>query len=533
MMARQMTLNHGLRRDSSVRAVLERFVAGAIWPRRRRRLTRCLSWLVWIASGLAWIYFIPFCAAAQESKPPEASMTERDFRARPFRYKEEIEEGKLTPFVDRQFLSARIDSLLRMVGPWDRQVPSPEAHFRPTRPLSYHVVIRYEAPVEKSGFVDVHIPDLSEAGPSAKAPQEGEIYQRALEATLARIVTLAELTPEGDENRADLLIHINLAERFQTSDGFTYENMSQLPKRTTQTQFRSDLETFEYILPWSIVRLYLHRPDYTRPNNGNQRSIEGGEIWIQYPKRTFWQAEVAQAGLDDPKLGARLGIGVSRESILSRFRTPHRTALQSLKEALIPSRPRVWLGAGGITTFSVWTAPRPGESLLSIATGALQPWENALDGAYGDTSGRCGETVHSEVLAARMGRAMTIFVAGVEAGALRVAPLGDYTSEFEHDPDALLADFSIASYQGGFDQRLDDRLVMMSLEELRAAHQGKPLQDLPRSLSLAKSRVTERRIEDIRMALRDIAISFTEGGGCMLFRNLVPPVGFKELPSTQ
>jgi hypothetical protein len=470
-----------------------------------------------------------FCEAlAEQANVAQSSSTERDFRAKPFRWKEEIEEGKLTPLIDREFLLARLNRLLTPVGPW-------EAHryiaglLRPTRSLTYHVIVRYDVSDKSKGFIDIHIPEGSDS--NAKPPGDAATYLNALNTVIAKVAKLGDLTPESDASHADLLIYVNLAERLQASEGFHYEIMPRLPKRAVQPAPRADLQMMEYVLPWTFVRLYFYGPDRRDAKEGNFRSIEGGEIWIQYPRRTFWQAEIAQAALDDAQLGARRGLGTTRDSVVSRFRTPHKTELPTVKEALAPLHPHVWFGAGGLADLNLGKAARPHETLLSLVTGVMQPKEGAIYELGGPPylRGFCGEIAHSKTLGSRLGRAVAMFIGGIEAGALRVAPLGDYTSEFRADPDALLADFSLADYQGSFDQRLDDHLVIMSLEELRVAHGSQSLQNIPLSLPIAKSseeahhlaesklarRVVDRRIDDFRDTLRDIAFGFTlDGGAC-------------------
>jgi len=471
--------------------------------------------------------------AAEEARPApgdvgaqQSPVKEIDFRAKPFRYKEDIDNA--TPSIDMSFLLRRLQLLLT---PIDYYLQKPA---RPMRSLSYHMVVRYEAPKERDGFVDVHFPQAE--GATAKPPEDETIYHDALSASLATLAKFGNLKPENDAGRADILIHVNLAERLQTSRGFNYETMTRYSERTRQATDKS-LEVLEHVLPWTIVRQYFLRhefPDYKE----NFRSIEGGEIWMQYPKRTFWEAEVALAALDDLAMGERQGLGANRDAIVARFRTPHRMELQPLQEALGARRPQVFYGAGGTERLDPGgaEAPRPAESLLSYSMRVRQLVEDAIyEGWPTFNSIRCGQGAHSNALAGRLDRALAMFVAGFEAGALRVAPLGDYTSEFRKNPDGFLADFSLAGYQGSFDQRLDDRLVLTGLEELIAARAGRAPEDttLPgfffkepgesrfNSVHKFVNRIAEIRRDEIARAYKDVALGFTQyrslghPGGCL------------------
>ncbi|WP_157235597.1 hypothetical protein [Methylosinus sp. LW4] len=500
----------------------------------RRQAARSLQGpllISFLASSAACCFVNQVSAAGSASQ--SLGGAEQDFRQRLFYSKRDMEKEGLTPLVDRAFLLGRLHQLLVPVEP-AQPIGRFKKLLRPTRALSYHVVLRYEASDESKGFVDGHIPDVDV---SKKPPAEAVIYQDSISTVVSEIAKLGALKPENDASRADLLIYVNLAERAQTSEAFNYETMSRLPQRVAGRESPGDLQMMEYVLPWTFVRLYYRDTQKQSVEAESKRSIEGGEIWVQYPRRTYWQAEIAQVALDKPDIGARLGLGATREAVVSRFRTPHKSALEPIKEALSHLRQIPQIGAGGLPSEPGEPAARPKESLLSLATGSRQHADGAQYLVWpGPPDALCGASTHSRLLAKRIGRSMAMFVGAIEAGALRVGPLGDYTSEFKNDPEGLLSDFSLAGYRGSFDQRLNDDLTLLSVEELRVAHGDRPLQDattVPRDMSadikdlhhLADSklalRVIDRRADDIRLRIREIALGFTpDGGGCAHFRDL-------------
>jgi len=464
--------------------------------------------------------------ASQAPGPKKPQPIEKDLRNFPLLWGDAIADGTVTPILDREFLSDRLQRLLAAAGPADC-LPwrGGDVACRKVRELSYHLVVRFEAEETKRGFVDIHIPES--AAPNPPIPSEVAAFHGALKDALAQVSKLGGLTPQADASRADILIHVNMSERLQTSVGFDYESMPSLAQRVDRSEACQALESFEYLLPWTIVRWNACLPRKAGYPKTPRWTIEGGEIWIEFPRRAFWQAELARLALDHARFASAFGLGESRDAIVSRFRSPSKTTLQPVTQAIRLPRPTEWLGAGRVLQGrrQWWSAPRPAETLLSLATAAFQSERDALDGPGGDPSGRCGEESHAQILEGRLRRALAMFVAGIRAGGLQVSPLGDYTSEFQLNREGVIADFSLVGWQGSFDQRLDDELVAMLLDNALAQpdESAKSFAGASRQEALI-AKLVDSQGDKMKDALRRVAIGMTgaPGGSCSTLMEQVP-----------
>jgi hypothetical protein len=479
-----------------------------------------------------------FAASAEEAPSRAAQPTAalvRDFRAEPFRWATEV--SNFAPLLDKEELSrrlARLHGSLDPMRPWAGNDP-----LKPIKPLNYHIVVRFEAPEALDGFVDVDIPgespfvnpENSDTIVVRDLAKDRKTYLDGLRKSAAAVAERSGFALVADASHADLLIHVDLAERRQTSVGFGFEDMPRLTRRVTW-QPRAGLEADEveaetsilgveidrngvriedYLLPWSRVRAYYTSHNlYFEKTNKKTLDLRGGEIWIAYPKRTFWQAEIARRALDDFAWAARAGLGSNRDAVVNRFRSPHRIDLQPLYQAIWMTNNNQDLTHYGHPE----TSPdsRPHETLLSFATGLLQPNRDVLYELGGPMSlrGICGTKAHSEAVAGRLARAMTMFGAGIRAGAVLVSPAGDYATEFLADPDGMIADFSLTGYRGSFNQRLDDHLVQILLEVTSL-----PDFSVKKSNKRYYAEIFDRKREDISAAFRAIALDYAnDGGGC-------------------
>lgn len=430
-----------------------------------------------------------------------ANALERDLRNDPVPVESYFTALNFEPLIDRKYITDRLAGIVLTLDVNTKSIRPTVQSMRPLRPLTYHIKIRVDAgkyPYQALTF------DLPGTQQERSWLPEHKSYVAAIEQTVEQIARIGALVSEYDASKADILVHIDLAERAATSEGFTYETMPAYPERRGQTQ-REKLNRIVYVLPWTIVRLY-QRGEGTR--QGVRNSIEGAEIWIQYPLRTFWQESLAELLIDDESLAAAVGIGHTPRELAQSFRTPHKTVLEPIVRSLMQQRAR-------------WPAPRPGESLLSAAASVLQDSEDrgAPTGpedwyavAY------CMAKPHAATLAARVGRALSIIASGLRGNALMVSPSGDYSSEFFRDSDAFLAQLSLASRKDGFDQRFDDRLTMLALASERQLHGGRALPDIPVVLwrdehpanaKLAADNIVRHQPAELRNALIEAGRSMT------------------------
>jgi hypothetical protein len=396
--------------------------------------------------------------SSQESKKiGNQSPKLQDFKSKRLSYPEQIEEEHLQPLLDEGVLERQITELLVPLS-----VGASKLELANWRPLSFHLVMRYETPSERQGFADWHFPPGA-AHPDSqpeKLPEEYSIYQEKLAAALNDIAASGNITLTPDAARADVLIHINMAERSQTSSGFNYEDMPLYGARhpdvaqgTDSGTVNNELKTVELLFPFAIARVAIKAGP----------TLLGGEIWIEYPKRSYWQSRLAQVILDDPGVGMALGFGQTRDSVVSRFRRPHKMVLESLRDAFSSVRAR-----------PPTRGSRPGETLLSIASAALQPREGLLgqsipiDGAI-----QCGALDHATNLAHRLQRLVAIWSTGARLGGYVVSAQADYTAEFRQDTSRFMADVSLGTYQQTFDHLLDDALADLLSRQMKTIRSEK------------------------------------------------------------
>lgn len=432
-------------------------------------------------------------APAPPPGPVSATPKLQDFRTQRLRYPEQLTEEKLEPLVDERALEFRTNTLLTPLGFDARDFPLAQ-----WQPLSFHIVMRYETPNDPSLYADWHHPSATES--TQKLPPEYLIYQKTILDALSELTSSGDITLTPNAAQADVLVHINLAERAQASAGFTYEAMSDFVLRHPK-EAAAKLKTVELLFPFSIARVTM---DDAKSNAGT--SLVGGEIWIEYPKRTFWQAQLAQILLDDSEVAEKAGIA-TRDAVMSRFRRPHTMMLQSLSDAAAGYRARYpRLIRGGL---------RPGENLLSLSTGALQLREGLMDAQHDpDFEIRCGEHEHAVELSARLRRLIAIWATGSRLGGIIVGPQGDYTSEFRQYPSRFFADVSLGTYQQNFDQHLDDELADLARRQLSkkrtsagAADLRDFMQDFGNHPRLARDELAE--------AHKKIAMWFVHSGACL------------------
>jgi hypothetical protein len=393
----------------------------------------------------------------------------QDFRKESLRYPGQIEAEHLVPFVDDAYIRDRLTQMIRMINVDAKGLVPDATSLRPHRSLSFHIVVRFDVPEDPTMFGEFTLPPTGKSvrarGYSGSSVEFVRPYEDAVTAAITNIAEISDLRPEVDPSRADLLIHINLAERQQSSVGFGFEKMKPYPERMLGQSATpllpeigeppASLEQVTYALPWTYVRLF-----YTVQGSpkGMKRSIEGGEIWMQYPVRTFWQETLAQTLFQDMSIATLMGLGSTRTDIVGKFRTPHKTKLPAIWESIRSQR-------------QPWTGSRPNESLLSATMGLLQEYEpwGAPAGGYPDRTRatECATTPHSQTIGWRLVRALVLATGGLRANALLVDPAGDYTSEFERDKDRLLSELSLVDYQRAFDRSVDDQLSLAVLRVWR------------------------------------------------------------------
>lgn len=454
------------------------------------------------------VWFFAVCASVTHTyAADDAHRALQDFREAPLKYKEELTEKNLTPSVDEKYIRDRLARIVRTVDTDTKWVTPTVWSLRPHKSLSYHLSVRIDDP--RTGVRDFDLPQLtknadSPVASSTLSPEFGK-FLTFIDESASEIAQLTGMLREPDPSRADLLIRINLADRQQASEGFALESMSTLAQRTGSHRSTEHAEPLVYALPWSIVRVY-HRTVGT--SKGIERIVDGGEIWIQYPIRTYWQETIARHALSDPNLALQLGLGTSRRDVVAHFRTPHKTDLPPLTDTLRSQR-------------LLWDYPRPNENLLSIASGTLQELEKGgtpaapVDPVY---RSYCAAESHASVLSRRLARAMTVVAGGLRSNALLVSPAGDYTAEFGENSDGLLANLSLQDYRSSFDIRLDDQLAPIALKVAHEAHRGRGLYELPTVPWTHKHPTIEAIIDGIMKtqrpaienALNRVAESFTD-----------------------
>ncbi len=374
-----------------------------------------------------------------------------DFRKKPIIFLENIKEFNLTPKVDKLFVVKKIRELMRSISHGSlKGNPFFQVSKTSQVALTYHAVIRYELAQDR--WIDRHISTFNKVQEQSKlgGDSDDEVYNKSIDRViterLEKLASVSSLQPVSEPNDADILIYINLSERSQTSAGFNYELMPKYTQRKLLDKDVKNIRMLEYALPWTFARLYL-------PKKGASRSVLGGEIWIELPRRTFWQSELARSLLGDLSYYSRFGLGETRKEVVAGFRVPHKSELKALSEVL-----RLLLQSqsqpGG----------RPQETLLSFAVASLMIQPSFDAGSCCIRNLHCGLPTLSKTIAGRLARALTMFVGGMTANAVLISEQGDYSNGIGNNRDAFLADLSLVNYTGTFDQRLDDELAYKILE---------------------------------------------------------------------
>ena len=367
------------------------------------------------------------------------------------------------------------------------------------KPLTYHVVARLEiqdvvGPERWASYaMDMHWPARStdrQKGddawsrvylndPHSKHKIDGQKIENNWSSTekfvqavgkpiskaLSRLEKLLGVRPEADTDKADILIHINLADSKQTSRGFNLEDLPTYQLRSTSSAHDKEIEQQIFALPWTIIRQY----NVQHPKVKWQRMPVGGEVWIQYPIRTFWQEQAAIYLLSDLRLPKQFGLGADRADVARKFVAPHEANLRPLLASIFLPRPR-------------WPrAPRPGETLLSFATSGVQNYPRGFSQgqhSYFDDLIWSGTKI-GETIGLRLLRAVSIITLSRRMGAHLIAPNGDYGAGFLQDPSEFLADLSLQPYPKYFDVRFHDRMAPLLLDEMWMAHGQRHTHKLP------------------------------------------------------
>jgi hypothetical protein len=354
--------------------------------------------------------------------------------------KQAMDDARVVAFFDEAYPKTLIE---RMLAPGSMSLADPK--LEPKRARKIHIVVRFDGG-NGSEFVDVHLP-------STTAPKEMHVIKKKIE-TFTRVLTekaqsiarLGGMELTADEDIADILVHINLAENAEASQGFSYDALRPYPVRNPQFRKnyggQSEMKTVS-VLPWTYINWYEH--------NGGV-----GEIWIEYPLRTQWQEEAARILLDDLELADRIGVGATRNEIVQGFRTPNKTQLPDLYGTFRQIRP---------------THPRgyAGMSLLSAAAIARGPMMD--DRRMGSPAGgpgfdlSCFDNQQLRVLSARLGRALAVFVGPWTMGALKLTVRTDEWAEQKRDTSAFLAKYSLRNFASTFDEWFADRVSGIVLKE--------------------------------------------------------------------
>jgi hypothetical protein len=380
----------------------------------------------------------------------------QDFRKQPLFEREELDSNKSTPLVDERYIRTRLLALLKKI------TLSPDRPIGPnkvaSRVLTYFVVVRFDVPdiraianspsgslvADTKRFVDVAFPPSGSVASEQLLSRESQTwfdswsldYLKAIDSVLSEIGD--GFVPAKTSEAADVLVHISLAERLQTSASFQIEDMVLYPQRQAPNSLSKNLRPLLLTFPWTLTRLWI-ADEQESPKSS---SISGGEIWIEYPVRTFWQEAVARYALDHPSEVKLLGLGSTKEHVISAFRRPNRTELEPLQQSVWRIRDRT-------------TSALTDSTLLSVATDVVRPMP-ADDMHLPDPN--YSKDVHASALAARLGRALTVFETGLQSGGMLIDNAGTNADAIRQTSD-VLPTVSLNNYETSFDQRFDDRLV--------------------------------------------------------------------------
>jgi hypothetical protein len=419
----------------------------------------------------------------------------QDFRKEPLVFKEDLLSGKVQPLVDEPFLFNRITEMLRTFS-MDRYAQKNLEPSISAKPLTYHAVIRFDVYGNPETNLERHIPQVSASPTENSVEKLGNTYSAIyleVENDIAAFAKATGFVAEVNPIKANILIHLNLADRIQASKDFSREQMPRYRDRFPPQKLTPELRETMLAMPWTVVSVYHHAPG---------RTIEGGEIWIQYPVRTYWQESVARAAFDAPELGDALGIGNSRSDIVDLFMPPHLTKLEPLGNSLASVRQN-WVGA------------RPAQTLLSAASLPYDDLETSGPPGAGSWAGNvadCSRTEHSRAIGGRLSRALAIFGSGLRYNALILDPISDYAAGFRRDPERFLATISLLGYSDSFDVRLDDAISPIILGQTRMPKYEATMKDVA-------ALIIKNKREEILSAINQVAIDLRVGNDMCLSRD--------------
>ncbi|NOT72676.1 MAG: hypothetical protein HOP09_15785 [Hyphomicrobium sp.] len=396
--------------------------------------------------------------------------------------------------IDEPLLIQRISTMLLSFS--NDRLAQAEIEKVSVKRMSFHVVIRFDTDSDKVAAVERHIPPISQTDNSkaSLSKTNSEIYT-AVEQAISTFSASTGFEASTDPGRADILIHLNLADRMQASVNFSRDRMSRYSERSPQQKSNPALEETTILMPWTMVTIYHRSATKDEPLG---RRIEGGEIWIQYPVRTFWQESVARAALDMPELAQNLGLGSTHYEIVAKFRPPHLTALAPLSKSLQSPR-------------QTWQSTRPGQSLLSASALPYEEDETMLPGTPGGESGSaadCAAPEHSRAIGGRLARALSVFGSAFRFNGLILDPRTDYATEYRRDPEHFIAEASLLGYTGSFTARLDDALSPIVL---KATYPVRPTGKIKNFAAM----ILKGRYEEIVAAIKDVALDLRVGDICL------------------
>ena len=432
--------------------------------------------------------------------PESAAPTVQDFRDRPLNVKDRLLSGEVAPRVDDEYLRKRLLALLS-----NAELTHIYHSAEKQNSLKYHAVIRFEIPESDRKPYDFHFPSLSTSSRLSNSDSQSgmflEIYEKKISRVIEKFALTLGLQPEPSESKADILIRIDLAESERSAAGFRGPSLHFHQVEGAKNQ-ENEIQETSYLLPWTAIRRDTR-------NVYGRESIVGGEIWIRYPVRIFWQESIARIIIDAPQLALELGFEASRQAILAKFVWPQKIDLPGLDRSLAKVRP---VNSG-----------KPHEKdLLTAALALNQDIAGRFYRPYGLSAKLydCSADEHSDILAARVVRAFASMF-GVTGGSTPYAvPLnliaippnfegsgGEGPLEMEQIEKRLL-DISIGGYVSAFDQIVDDQLSGLILEEL-VLNVDQKQTPAPTSLDVV-SRILRGQNEKIVEVLKTAALALSE-----------------------
>jgi hypothetical protein len=337
----------------------------------------CGRWLSTCVGALILAFLGCGLAIAADAKNDPNGQLKTDFQKPLLSFEEAIKDDRFRQFFGEQYLKSQLSRLLVP------NVNSPP--IRAEHSAKIHIVVRFEDMYSADHYVDVHLPSAIPLESVDHTPNHMiERYSRVLTGTAAAVASMGGLELTTNQEVADVIVNINLAERSETSKGFSYEAMRQYPIRKNLKWSSPDKQRV-FVLPWTYVNTYVD--EFKSPG------LVGGEVWIEYPLRTYWQDGAARILLDDLELANRIGVGATRNELVQAFRTPHKTSLPSLGSALSVIQPPSRVSYAGM-------------SLLTATITSMQPWSDDIVPPFsitGPGSITCFDDQRLRILSASLG----------------------------------------------------------------------------------------------------------------------------------